>query len=213
MAIINCICISIIYWSKNLDRYFIFAFLLLLFGVILIQNPLDTSLAALTNFFKAILKMTYRDTKCVFLRLTKNNDSYCRIVAHIWNVWWLFLFLWLKLMPHKQLQNKGKYYFTLHPGNINNKQYFPPLPLVWGWRVYIYLKRSWGHIYNQDDQESATPKAGRGGVKHLLPIQNMCGLFWSGVLPPPHLIDVGQPGKDTLHLQLTEQSSCLDILL
>ena len=36
-----------------------FLFLFLLLGVILTRNPLDATLASLSNFFTAILKITY----------------------------------------------------------------------------------------------------------------------------------------------------------
>ena len=46
-------------WKSSIAA-FLFVFLLL--GVILTRNPLDASLASLSNFFTAILKITYRDT-------------------------------------------------------------------------------------------------------------------------------------------------------
>ena len=38
-------------------------FIFVSLGVILTQNPLDASLASLSNFCTAIIKMTYPDTK------------------------------------------------------------------------------------------------------------------------------------------------------
>ena len=55
-----------------------FLFLFLLLGVILTRNPLDASLASLSNFFTAILKLhvpIWTQTASL-LRPLKNNDSY-----------------------------------------------------------------------------------------------------------------------------------------
>ena len=60
-------------WKSSIAA---FLFLFPLLGVILTQNTLDASLASLSNFCKAILIMTYRDTKRFTFETSENNDSY-----------------------------------------------------------------------------------------------------------------------------------------